>query len=88
MVSTSVDAQTEEKVTTLAKQAEEGTGGRELRDEHFNKYRFMVPQGKRWHVKASDQPAGPVGPPQPTGLTGATDQSDHPEQPVRRLNPV
>ena len=39
-----------------------------MRDEHFNKYRPMVPQGKVWQVKVVDQPvAGPVG---PTPVTG------------------
>ena len=32
-----------------------------LRDEHFNKYRPMVPGGKVWQIKAVDQPTvGPV----------------------------
>ena len=32
-----------------------------LRDEHFNKYRPMVPRGKVWQIKAVDQPTvGPV----------------------------
>jgi hypothetical protein len=33
------------------------------RDEQFNKYRHMIPQGKVWKVKAAGQPAGPVEPP-------------------------
>ncbi|PUZ76049.1 hypothetical protein GQ55_1G259600 [Panicum hallii var. hallii] len=33
------------------------------RDEQFNKYRPMIPQGKVWKVKAAGQPAGPVEPP-------------------------
>ena len=45
-----------------------------MRDEHFNKYRPMVPQGKVWQVKAVDQPAaGPV------GATPATDQTGTPD---------
>ena len=34
-----------------------------MRDEHFNKYRPMIPQGKAWQIKKADQPAKPVGPP-------------------------
>ena len=33
-----------------------------IRDEHFNKYRPMIPQGKVWQIKTADQPARPVGP--------------------------
>jgi hypothetical protein len=41
------------------------------RDEQFNKYRPIVPQGKAWKVKATGQPAGPGKPPQSTGqMTG------------------
>ena len=58
-----------------------------MRDEHFNKYKPMVPQGKVWQVKSANQPVGPVGPPQPTGLTGEPDRSDHPEKPVRPVEP-
>ena len=53
-----------------------------LRDEHFEKYRPRIPQGKMWQVKAVDQPTGPVGPLLLTGLTGVPDRSDHSEQPV------
>ena len=38
-----------------------------MRDEHFNKYRPMIPQGKAWQIKKADQPAKSFGPPQPTG---------------------
>ena len=58
-----------------------------MRDEYFNKYRSMIPQGKVWQVKATDQPTGPVGPLQPTGLTGVPDRSDRLEQPVRPVDP-
>ena len=47
-----------------------------MRDEHFNKYRPMIPQGKVWKIKTADQPAGPVGPTQLTGQTGQPDWSD------------
>ena len=41
------------------------------RDEYFDKYRPMIPQGKVWQVKAVDQPAeGPVEPTLVTGQTG------------------
>ena len=59
-----------------------------MRDEHFNKYRPMVPQGKVWQVKSADQPAGPVGPPLPTSLTGTANRSDSSDQPVRPVQPV
>ena len=50
------------------------------RDEHFNKYRPMIPQGKVWQVKTVDQPAeGPVGPTSATGQAGIPDRSDRPE---------
>ena len=47
-----------------------------LRDEHFNKYRSMVPQGKEWRAKPAVQSAGPVEPPQVTGPTVADVRSD------------
>ena len=41
------------------------------RDEYFNKYKPMIPQGKVWQVKTADQPAeGPVKPTLVTGQTG------------------
>jgi len=54
-----------------------------MRDEHFNKYRPMIPQGKVWQIKIDGQPTGPVGPQPPTGQTGEPDLSDHSDQPVR-----
>ena len=59
-----------------------------LRDEHFSKYRPMVPQGKEWQAKSIEQSTGPVEPPQVTGLTGAEDRSDRQAQPVRSVEPV
>ena len=56
-----------------------------LRDEDFNRYRTMFPQGKVWKVKAADQPDRPVEPPQTTGQTGQEDRSDRSDQPVRPL---
>ena len=56
-----------------------------LRDEHFDKYRPMIPQGKTWRVKSIDQPTGPVRPSQPTGTSNRT---DCPEQPVRPVEPT
>ena len=32
-----------------------------MRDEHLNKYRPMIPQGKVWQIKTANQPARPVG---------------------------
>ena len=59
-----------------------------LRDEHFNKYRPMVPQEKEWRAKPAVQSTGPVEPPQVTGQTGAEDRSDRQVQPVRPVEPV
>ena len=59
-----------------------------LRDEHFNKYRPMVPQGKEWRTKPTAQSTGPVEPPQVTGLTSSEDWSDRQAQPVRPVDPV
>ena len=47
-----------------------------MRDEHFNKYRPMIPQGKVWQIKMAGQPIGPVGPQPPIGQTGEPDRSD------------
>ena len=58
-----------------------------MRDEHFEKYRPRIPQGKVWKVKVADQPIGPVGPLQPTGLIGVPVQSDRSEHPVRPVDP-
>ena len=41
-----------------------------LRDEDFNRYRPMFPQGKIWKAKVADQPDRPVEPPQTTDQTG------------------
>jgi len=58
------------------------------RDEYFNKYRPMIPQGKAWQVKMVDQPAeGPVKPTPVTGRTGVPNRSDRPEPPVRPVEP-
>ena len=43
-----------------------------LKDEDFNKYRPMFPQGKVWKIKAVYQPDRPVEPPQTSGQTGQT----------------
>ena len=37
-----------------------------MRDEHFNKYRPIIPQGKVSQIKTADQPAGPIRPLPPT----------------------
>ena len=47
-----------------------------LRDEDFNRYKPMFPQGKVWKIKAVDQPNRPVEPPQSTGQTALTNRSD------------
>ena len=49
-----------------------------VRDEYFNKYRPMIPQGKVWQVKTVDQPAvGPVGPTPMTGQIGRAQCREH-----------
>ena len=54
------------------------------RDEYFNKYRPMLPQGKVWQVKTVDQSAeGLVGPTPATGQTGIPDRSDRLGPPIR-----
>ena len=58
------------------------------RDEYFNKYRPMIPQGKVWQVKVTDQPTvRPVEPTPVTGQTGIPDRLDRPEPPVRLVEP-
>ena len=59
-----------------------------MRDEYFNKYRPMIPQGKVWQVKTVDQPAvRPVEPTPMTDQTGIPNRSDRPEQLVRLVEP-
>ena len=59
-----------------------------MRDEHFNKYRPVVPQGKAWQVKSVDQPvARPVKPTAMTDQTSTLDRLDRPEQPIRLVEP-
>ena len=59
-----------------------------MRNEHFNKYRPMVPQGKAWLVKPVDQPAVRLVEPTPmTDQTGTLDRLDHPKQPIRLVKP-
>jgi hypothetical protein len=57
------------------------------RDEAFNQYRPMVPQGKEWRVKTSSAPAPvrpveelvrPVTPVRPVDVDGQTDESEMP----------
>ena len=58
-----------------------------VRDEYFNKYRPMIPQGKVWQVKMVDQPVvGSVGPTLPTGQTALSRRSDW-SSPVQRAQP-
>ena len=54
-----------------------------VRDKNFNRYRPMVPQGKAWQIKTTDQPAELVRPTQPASQTASLDRSDCPKQPVR-----
>ena len=58
------------------------------RDEYFNKYRPMIPQGKVWQAKTINQPSErPVELTSATGQTGSLDRSDRPEPPVRPVEP-
>ena len=57
----------------MRRQEQKEQEAEKLRDEHFNKYRPMVPQGKEWWDKPSGQSSGPVKPPQAIGPTGAED---------------
>ena len=72
----------------LRRQEQKEQEAETLKDEHFNRYRPMVPQGKEWRAKPIMQSAGPVEPPQVIGLTGADDRSDCQAQPVRPVEPV
>jgi hypothetical protein len=54
------------------------------RDEDFNSYRPMVPQGKEWRVKAATQPwavTPPEGAVQPPGVVKPGDQAVRPGSP-------
>ena len=61
------------RLNRLRRQEQKEQEAEKLRDEHFNKYRPMVPQGKEWWDKPSGQSSGPVKPPQAIGPTGAED---------------
>ena len=65
------------RLQRLRRQEQKEQEAEKLRDEHFNKYRPMVPQGKEWRAKPAMQSTGPVELPQATGLAGAEDRSDH-----------
>ena len=58
------------RLQRLRHQEQKEQEAKKLRDEHFNKYQPMVPQGKEWRAKPAIQSAGPVEPPKATGLTG------------------
>ena len=58
-----------------------------LRDEDFNRYRPMFPQGKVWKIKADDHSDRPVELLQSTGQTGQMDRSDRSDQLVRPVEP-
>ena len=58
-----------------------------LRDEKFNKYMPIIPQGKVQRVKIANHPARSVEPLWATGQTGTADRSDRPEQPVKPIEP-
>ena len=76
------------RLQRLRRQEQKEQEAKKLRDEHFNKYRPMVPQGNEWRAKPAGHSAGPVKPPQVTGPTGAEDRSDHQAQPVRPVESV
>ena len=60
----------------MRRQEQKEQEAEKLRDEHFDKYRPMVPQRKELRAKPAVQSTGPVEPPQVTGQTGAEDWSD------------
>ena len=76
------------RLQQLRRQEQKEQEVEKLRDEHFNKYRPMVPQGKEWQTKSAERSTGPVELPQVTGPTGAEDRSDCQAQPVRPVEPV
>ena len=48
------------KLQRLRNKEKKEKEAKKMRDEHFNKYRPIVPQGKVRQVKSTDQPTGPV----------------------------
>ena len=60
------------KLQRLRNKEKKEQEAKKMRDEHFNKYRPIVPQGKVWQVKSTDQPTGPVRPVGCGGPTGPT----------------
>ena len=76
------------RLQCLRRQEQKEQEVEKLRDERFNEYRPMIPQGKEWWAKPTVQSTESVKPPQVTGLTGAEDRSDRQEQPVRPVEPV
>ena len=59
-----------------------------LRDDQFNKYMPIIPQGRVWRVKTADHSAGLVKPLQATSLTSTVDRCDRPEQSVGPVEPL
>ena len=76
------------RLQRLWRQERQEQEAKKLRDEQFNKYRPMVPQGKEWRSKPAGQSAGPIEPPQMTGPTGVDGRSDRQVQPVRPVEPA
>ena len=76
------------RLQRLRRQEQKEQEAERLRDEHFNKYRPMVPQGKEWRAKPATQSTGPVEPLQVAGLTSVEDRSDCQVQLVRPVEPV
>ena len=70
------------RLQCLRRQEQKVKEAEKHRDVHFNKYWPMVPQGKEWGVRVTDQSVGPVEPPQMIGPTDAGDRSDRQERPV------
>ena len=75
------------RLQRLWRQEQQEQEAKKLRDEQFNKYRPMVPQGKEWRAKPAGQSAGPIEPPLLTGLTSIANRSDRLEQSVRPVEP-
>ena len=76
MVPFRFDSYTKEEAAVPRNKEKKEQEVEKMRDEHFNKYRPMIPQGKVWQIKMAGQPTGPVEPQPPIGQTGEPDRSD------------
>ena len=72
----------------LHRQGKKEQEAERLRDDQFNKYMPIIPQGRVWRVKTADHLAGTVKPLQATSLTSTADRCDRPEQSVGPVEPL